>query len=284
MSYTTQDRYNVPLHSYNASPAKPASTGCGKTWWPDYGPTIRDFSFQENCEPTSYHFKNPRRGPGSDPPSSDLQHMSSPAPTMPALRQFRKQAPPGSDPESRRRWAKEATAKQSNLNMLAKRAKVIDSWMSPPDKSGDDESVSSVGSRSLPKIRSEGTLRVLRPSSDFVESQPLPTIDPATLRLPGRGLLGDKLPGMRSAVELSSRPTLSESKEIVRKQSMEVRFYGSPSRRTTLPQNRYVLDPATCLPVPRVVAHLGPRNQRPKRKESAMSPEDLAVLEMALSF
>eukprot|EP00928_Gymnodinium_smaydae_P081453 TRINITY_DN64974_c0_g1_i1.p1 TRINITY_DN64974_c0_g1~~TRINITY_DN64974_c0_g1_i1.p1 ORF type:complete len:292 (-),score=36.58 TRINITY_DN64974_c0_g1_i1:104-979(-) len=60
IAYSTLGKYGDVGIYYNAR-ARPLETsnrnGCG-TWWPDYGPTTRDFSYMKNSHPTDSVFEN----------------------------------------------------------------------------------------------------------------------------------------------------------------------------------------------------------------------------------
>eukprot|EP00747_Dinoflagellata_sp_TGD_P193684 gnl/TRDRNA2_/TRDRNA2_60165_c0_seq1.p1 gnl/TRDRNA2_/TRDRNA2_60165_c0~~gnl/TRDRNA2_/TRDRNA2_60165_c0_seq1.p1 ORF type:complete len:320 (+),score=35.89 gnl/TRDRNA2_/TRDRNA2_60165_c0_seq1:73-960(+) len=132
MSYSTQDRYGDVKNFYPASTSKstePVGTGC--TWWPDYGPTQRDYSYQHRWSSTRHIFDKVVHpaSVGFLPPEPPSAHVL-------ADRQFRNPNPAlhgmlktEHEPHEHVSKARDATKKQGRLNMLADRQKKIDSWL-----------------------------------------------------------------------------------------------------------------------------------------------------------
>lgn len=231
MSYTTQDRFGDMVHKY-VPPKKGELTGAPATWWPDYGSSTRDISYQENCGPTSHLFKSKVQNKSA----SRLEPMD--APQSVSTCQFRHPVAAreailresDAQPAAKLR-ARAATEKQGSLRRLELRQRKIDSWL--------DSAPIQVESIMASRSRSESTLNSLQ-SSD-VSTQVYSRYG----FLPERGLNGDKPLGMRSAVALSTPP--GDGPRAIRMGGKQ-----KPRKAWRLcPESRYTLDPVTFLPIPK---------------------------------
>lgn len=234
MSYSITDRYGGIVSSYHPAPGV---TACGqKTWWPDFGPGVRDFSAQERSHPTDSIFRTQvecRRRPAAQTLASQFRH---PAPAREALLIT---AQPSVETKLA---AHEFTEKQSALRRLEVQQKRIDKWIQEPP---------------IRRIQSEpGSLmdasRNTSASSSALEANR--SVYEKHGYLVGRhtGSVADGLGGLsgkRRANSMSFSAMLfkGELVEEVRKPRRK-----KPSKQWHVtPASRYVFDPTTFLPVPR---------------------------------
>lgn len=130
MSYVTQDRHGGMATTYaNIKSSEPIGTG--KTWWPDFGPSTRDHSYQEKYMPHHHIFEKvvkphtvgkPRGQPLLEREPTQFRHP------QPAREHMLLKDQPTND---RRLAAKETTDRQSSLRMMEVRQRQIDSWLEP---------------------------------------------------------------------------------------------------------------------------------------------------------
>lgn len=131
MSYVTQDRHGAATTHY-ASQKSREVVGTGTTWWPDFGPSQRDHSYQEKYAPHHHIFEKVVKpytvGKPQGPPPLERQPAQFRNP-QPGRHAMLMQDQPSHE---RRLAAKSVTDKQGALRMLEVRQRQVDSWMGEP--------------------------------------------------------------------------------------------------------------------------------------------------------
>lgn len=158
MSYVTQDRHGACTIKYATIKSKEV-VGTGKTWWPDYGPSLRDHSFLEKFAPHHHIFEKVVKphtvGKTPNPPRLEREpaQFRHPAPGREAM--LLKDQPT----HERRLAAKEVTDRQSAIRMMEVRQKKIDSWLEDAPirmaATGSSKAKALRGSQSAPALPSK---------------------------------------------------------------------------------------------------------------------------------
>merc|ERR1719454_1138127 len=141
MSYCIQDKYGGLAVSYHP----PLGTGgtAAKTWWPDYGPSVREFSHQPATHPTQTIFEKVLKphtyfgtpGAPRPPEEPDVRtqvnvQFRHPRPAREAIlstNDFKAGAA-----LQAKQWAHETTQKQASLKRLEMRQRRVDAWLGDP--------------------------------------------------------------------------------------------------------------------------------------------------------
>lgn len=250
MSYVTQDRHGACTTHY-ASIKNTESVGTGKTWWPDFGPSIRDHSFQEKFSPHHHIFEKVVKphtvGRARAPPPLDRQptQFRNPAPARQAM--LMQDHPT----HERLLAAKEVTAKQSSLRMLEVRQRQVDSWLEDVPMRmkavGSSSKGASLRSRSEPSLSAGAAASVSR---DVYEKLGF---------LVGRskGSIADGMSGSESSKRRHNPLSMHALMFGGNVQAPAARPLASlkvrkPTKQwQTCPESSFVFDPRTSLPVPR---------------------------------
>lgn len=253
MSYSTLDRYGGLSTTYayaRGGGGAAVGTGSKGMWWPDYGPTTKDFSQQRRSHPAESIFEGimePRhwdanREKKEVPPSPESTQFRHPVPAREAMLK----AEPSLETKIA---AHEVTQRQGALRRAEARQKRIDSWL--------DEAPIRLPGGAGPQarhIRSESSLdsgscsRVSRETYEkfgFLVGR-------------SRGSIADGKDGslsLRSRNSLAltemlfDKKQLSRSVEKLRTPKESSRKYVKPWQ--TMPESGFVFDPKSFLPIPR---------------------------------
>jgi len=250
MSYVTYDRHGAPTAHY-ASMKSREPVGHGKTWWPDFGHGIRDHSYQEKYMPHHHIFekvvKPHTTGRDLGPPPLERQpaQFRHPAPAREALLQ--------DQPTNEKRLAaKEVTEKQGALRILENRQRKIDSWLEDaPIRMAAAASSSSKGkairSHSAPSVGAAQITRGTYEKLGYVVGKSKGSTADGNLGAHGstrrhNPLSFNSLMFSGSVVD-GNRATKSLSHSALPRKPR--------NQWKALPENSFVFDPRTSLPVPR---------------------------------
>lgn len=235
MSYSFQDRHGGIMTGYHPAPGVTAAGQ--RTWWPDYGPGVRDFSHQVRTHPTESIFKSqvePRKRPTPPMMASQLRH---PAPAQEALFS-------NSEPSVEVKQAAHAfTERQAALRRLEVRQKQVDRFIQEPP---------------MRRIQSEpGSLRDISTASCSTSAlEANRSVYERHGYLVGRHT-GSVADGHGGALGKRRSNTLALSAmlfkgDIVGEPRKRDRRPKKPSKQWHVtPESRFVFDPTTFLPVPR---------------------------------
>lgn len=250
MSYCTLDRYGGMITHYaSMKSAEPAGTG--KVWWPDYGPSQRDHSYQEKYMPANHIFdkvvKPHTTGRDRAPPQPERQPLQfrNPAPARQAMLM---QDQPTNEA---RLAAKEKTNKQGAMRMMEMRQRQVDSWSE--DVPIRMAAAKNPKGRALPRTGSEPALSSM--ACVQVTRETFEKLGFTVGRSKGStadgfgGAEGSKRRhnplGMHSLLfsgNVVEKPRASSHSSLPRKPTKQWR---------SLPESGFVFDPRTSLPVPR---------------------------------
>jgi len=250
MSYCTQDRHGAFFTNYTSQKSSEV-VGTGKTWWPDYGPSLRDHSYQEKYAPHHHIFEKvvkpavvgkPRGQPLLERQPTQFRH---PAPAREAM--MMKDWPTNED----RLAAKEVTDRQTALRLQEVRQRKIESWLEPAPIR-----MASVNAphrpRSLLRASSEPSLSNV--ASAKVSRETYERLGYLVGR--SKGSIADGKTGVgprrHNPLSLNSLMFTGSVMEGVRSRSSRSLQPRKPSKQWRLcPESSFVFDPRTCLPVPR---------------------------------
>lgn len=254
MSYVTQDRHGACTTHY-ASIKSTDVAGTGKTWWPDFGPSLRDHSFQERFFPHHHIFekvvKPHTTGRDRAPPPLEREpkQFRNPAPARQAM--LLRDQPTN----EQRLAAKEVTDRQSHLRMLEVRQRRIDSWLEEPPIR-----MKAVGSSSRGKALRCQSEPVISASSSATQVSRETYEKLGFLVGRSKGSIADGLSGANGAKRRHNPLSLNSlmfSGSVVdgnragRSLSRSA-LPKKPSKQwQVLPESSFVFDPRTSLPVPR---------------------------------
>lgn len=275
MSYTITDRHGATAVTYGAKAARfgPAdSVGTGKTWWPDFGPSIRDHSYQEKYMPHHHIFDKVVKpwniGHTAAPPLLERQptQFRHPAPGREAM--MMKDQPT----HECRLAAKAITDRQGALRMMEVRQRKMDSWledcpmrMVAAGSSRDAAAQGLRGARSEPSLTNAASTAAATVSRETYEKLGF---------LVGRskGSIADGLTGAHGSTRKHnplSVNALMFSGNVVdgskAKGSSRSQLPKKPSKQwNVLPESSFVFDPRSSLPVPRGGWNAQPPTQWPE--------------------
>lgn len=261
MSYVTQDRHGATTTHY-ASIKNTESVGTGKTWWPDFGPSIRDHSYQDGYMVHHHIFESQvkphttGRDRAPPPPERQPAQFRNPAPARRAMLM-------NDQPTNERRLAaKQVTDRQSALRMLEVRQRQVDSWL-------EDAPVRMKAVGSSSKAKSAASLRsssepALGTSENSLSSEAAAQVSRQVYEKLGylvgrhKGGIADGLGGadqtkrrhnplsmnslLFSGSVLNGGSSNPKKTTLAKKQSKQWRM---------CPESSFVFDPRTSLPVPR---------------------------------
>jgi len=252
MSYVTQDRHGATTTHY-ASINSREPVGHGKTWWPDFGPGIRDHSYQEKYMPHHHIFEHQvvpiTTGKSRGVPLLERQpaQFRHPAPARESM--MMKEYPTNEG----RLAAKAVTAKQGALRSMEVRQRIMDSWIEEAPirmKAASSSQGRLKGSQSQPTLGSHVGVQATRATYEklgfLVGKSPGNTADGFSGALGAsrrhNSLSLNALMFSGNVVD-GSLATRSSSRSVLPKK---------PSKQWKLsPESNYVFDPRTSLPVPR---------------------------------
>jgi hypothetical protein len=256
MSYVTQDRHGACTIKYATIKSKEVA-GTGKTWWPDYGPSLRDHSFQEKFAPHHHIFEKVVKPHtvGYTPPPLPEHHerhtqFRHPAPAREGM--LCKDHSLGSNEQ--RLAAKAITDRQAALRVMEVRQRKIDSWledtpmrMAAIGSSSKAKTLGRAGSEpALPTQVAAQASREVYEKLGFLVGRSKGTsaggFSGATVQRKHNPLSLNALMFSGNVVD-SSRASRSLSRSSLPKK---------PSKQwQVLPESGFVFDPRTSLPVPR---------------------------------
>jgi len=249
MSYCTVDRYGGFTNTYaHARGGGENSRSTGRTWWPDFGPSTRDFSAQPRSHPSEAIFDSVI-APGK---WSTRERVAPSAETL--APKFRNPQPARAAMLSPSPSAEEmlsahaATERQSALRRMELRQRRVDSWLEQSPISKKSSPLAEKRTRSEPSLELSSS-QASQVSREVYQRHGF---------LVGRSK-GSIADGVNGAQPRRHNP-LSLSSMMFSGDMM-----GSPGRKTRRafrsrkptqqwrmsPESRYVFDPQICLPVPR---------------------------------
>lgn len=255
MSYSTLDRYGGIKTVYASARERGPSGSTGPTWWPDFGPSTHDFSSQPRSHPSEHIFDHvmqpkkwstaPKSAPNLGPPVAT--QMRDPDPARNAL--FNKTVPS----VDVKLAAHAVTERQASLRRLEMRQRAVDSWVQDAPVRMTMASLSDASRRS----RSESALQDVSMSSSAA-SQVSRDVYEKHGYLVGRSK-GNIADGMSGGSQRRHNPLSYNSMmftgSLLGDPNGRAKTRSGPKKASgqwkTCPDSSYVLDPRTCLPVPR---------------------------------
>eukprot|EP00930_Biecheleria_cincta_P060102 TRINITY_DN45790_c0_g1_i1.p1 TRINITY_DN45790_c0_g1~~TRINITY_DN45790_c0_g1_i1.p1 ORF type:complete len:283 (+),score=39.01 TRINITY_DN45790_c0_g1_i1:72-920(+) len=244
MSYTTLSRHLEPTNSY-AYPkggGPPGGTGMSGVWWPVYGPGTRDFSAQDKSHPAETIFDKviaPGKWSATKvrvPPKELIQaaQLRHPAPAREAV--LREKEHPDIDVKLR---AHEFTERQAALRRAEMRQRRIDAWAGEAPIRMTASTLSQITRRSMSETSlsaldcSQASRTVYEKNGFLVGRTKEKPRGSRPLSYHSMVFAGDMMKSPKSTSRVGRKP---------RKYDMQWR---------TLPENKFVFDPKSFLPVPR---------------------------------
>eukprot|EP00929_Paragymnodinium_shiwhaense_P115376 TRINITY_DN84202_c0_g1_i1.p1 TRINITY_DN84202_c0_g1~~TRINITY_DN84202_c0_g1_i1.p1 ORF type:complete len:306 (+),score=52.77 TRINITY_DN84202_c0_g1_i1:67-984(+) len=269
MSYTITDRYGGLRSTYNP-PTGTIGLGSKGVWWPDYGPSTRDFSYTYGAHPTESIFNRVVQ------PYTDSLKKSSANPAnlepgsrdAPAYKQFRQPQPARnamllkSEPTAEDKLAAhEIVQRKGALQRISMAQKRIDAWLGdPPIRNGmKQQMLANSKSRSLSSLDTDKAADISRQVYEkhgYLVGRSKPTI--ADGRHKQKSSSSSSLPLSKSTMLFGKDADFRKRKKL------------EPDKRwRVVPESQYVFDPRTFLPVPR-----GGWNAQPPTQWPGIQPSD----------
>lgn len=252
MSYVTTDKHGGSFTHYSSVKSKEV-VGTGNTWWPDFGPGIRDHSYQEKYAPHHHIFEKVVK------PHTVVRTRSEPAPIS---TQFRHPAPAReamlhkADPTREEHLAAhEFFQKQASLRRLEARQRRMDKWLdtapirltAPDNSKAAMRALAMQDSKAAARSRSETSLS--SEACGEASREVYERLGYLVGRSKGAPADGQKGARQRRHNPLSFNALMFGGGMVDSKRSRGPR---KPSKQwRMLPESGFVFDPKTSLPVPR---------------------------------